>query len=80
MNGASGLIKAFKEVFPNSLRQRCLVHKKRNILSKVPQFAIAEVKIHLNNIYFAPDKETALRLAEEFKSKYGNLYPSAKKF
>jgi len=39
-DGAVGLIKAFEEVFSKSLRQRCLVHKKRNILSKVPQSAI----------------------------------------
>jgi len=51
-DGAVGLIKAFEEVFSKSLRQRCLVHKnkKRNILSKVPQSAIPEIKIHLSAI------------------------------
>jgi putative transposase len=35
-DGAPGLIQAFEEVFSKTLRQRCLVHKKRNILNKVP--------------------------------------------
>jgi transposase-like protein len=50
-DGAPGLIRAFEKVFPNSLRQRCLVHKKRNILNKVPQSIVAEVKINFTNIY-----------------------------
>ena len=78
-DGAPGLIKAFQEVFPKTLRPRCLVHKKRNILNKVPQEAIPDIKIHLNNIYFASDKDTAYREKEAFKQKYGSLYPSAVK-
>jgi putative transposase len=35
-DGTPGLIKAFEEVFSKTLRQRCLVHKKRNILNEVP--------------------------------------------
>jgi putative transposase len=36
-DGAPGLIRATEEVFPLSLRQRCLAHKLRNIQSKVPE-------------------------------------------
>ena len=43
-DGAPGLIRAFETVFPKTLRQRCLVHKKRNILAKVPEDAVPEVK------------------------------------
>lgn len=78
-DGAPGLIQSFSQVFSTTLRQRCLVHKKRNILNKVPSDAIPEVKIHLNSIYFAPDKESAQREAEVFRDKYANLYPSAVK-
>jgi transposase-like protein len=78
-DGAPGLIKAFEEVFSNTLRQRCLVHKKRNVLNKVPDAEIGEVKAYLNSIYYAPDEATARILAEGFKEKYGGKYPSAVK-
>ena len=43
-DGAPGLLRAFEEAFPQSLHQRCLVHKARNVLAKVPRAAQAEVK------------------------------------
>jgi len=58
------------EVFSKTLRQRCLVHKKKNILNKISFDTIPEVKIHLNSVYFAPDKEVALREADAFRDKY----------
>ena len=36
-DGAPGLIRAAEEVFPRSMRQRCLAHKMRNLQSKVPE-------------------------------------------
>lgn len=78
-DGAPGLIKAFEEAFPKTLRQRCLVHKKRNILSKVPQEAVSEVKIYLNAVYFAPDKKAAYIQAQAFRDRFSRLYPSAVK-
>jgi transposase-like protein len=76
-DGAPGLIRAFEEVFPKTLRQHCLVHKKRNILNKVPSGAIPEVKSYLNSVYFAPDEKCALREAQIFKDRFAPLYPSA---
>lgn len=78
-DGAPGLIQAFEQTFPKTLRQRCLVHKKRNILNKVPSESVPEVKIFLNSVYYAPDKETAMTLAQAFRDKFGNCYPSAVK-
>jgi putative transposase len=43
-DGSPGLIRAVQEVFPNSLRQRCLAHKTRNALDKVPDSARDDVK------------------------------------
>ncbi len=76
-DGAPGLIKAFEEAFPKTLRQRCLVHKKRNILNKVPQEAVSEVKIYLNAVYFATDKQSAYAQAKAFRDRFDRLYPSA---
>ena len=37
MDGAPGLVKAVKRVWPRAYRQRCQVHKMRNILAKLPR-------------------------------------------
>ncbi len=39
-DGAKGLISAAEQVFPQALRQRCTIHKLRNVLSKVSQDAV----------------------------------------
>lgn len=43
-DGAPGLIAAVEQVFPRSLRQRCLVHKARNVLARVSGADQAGVK------------------------------------
>src|SRR5215472_16647592 len=43
-DGAPGLIGAIEQVYPKALRQRCLIHRARNILAKVPAGMQAEVK------------------------------------
>ena len=77
MDGAPGMIKAFNEVFPQTLRQRCLFHKKGNILSKVPSETISSMKVDLNAVYYARDQKTARRNAKEFCDNYHAIYPSA---
>jgi putative transposase len=46
-DGAPGLTGAFDRAFPNSLRQRCLVHRARNTLAKVSAHDQAQVKADL---------------------------------
>lgn len=50
-DGAPGLITAAEQVFPRSLRQRCVIHKCRNVLSKVSAGDQAEVKAAFWNIF-----------------------------
>jgi transposase-like protein len=76
-DGAPALVAAVEEIWPRSLRQRCLVHKKRNILDKVPDSARQEAKKTLNAIYDAPNREVADLLAADFVERYGKTYPSA---
>lgn len=76
-DGAPGLVRAFEECFPKTLRQRCLVHKKGNILGKVPSEVIPEIKVNLNAVYYAPDLESGKERAEEFVKRYERMYPSA---
>jgi transposase-like protein len=76
-DGAPGLIAAIEEIWPYSLRQRCLVHKKRNILDKAPESARQEVKKALNAVYDAPNREVADVMVADFIERYGEVYPSA---
>jgi transposase-like protein len=43
-DGAPGLIGAVELVLDNSRRQRCLIHRARNLLAKVPRYAQGKVK------------------------------------
>jgi transposase-like protein len=76
-DGSPAVMAAVDEVWPRSLRQRCLAHKKRNVLDKVPDNAQAEVKRALSAIYEASTREVADLLAADFIARYGQLYPSA---
>jgi putative transposase len=76
-DGSPALIAAVEDIWPRSLRQRCLAHKKRNILDKVPDEAHQEVKRAVNAVYDAPNREVADTLAADFIARYGQLYPSA---
>jgi transposase-like protein len=77
-DGNPGLLAAVEASFPNSWRQRCTFHKKRNVLSKVPQGAERdEVELWLANIYTAPTHEVGSRLAAEFIETFGSRYPRA---
>jgi putative transposase len=76
-DGAPGLIAAVEQAWPRSLRQRCLAHKKRNVLDKVPDAARDEVKAALNSIYYADTREIADLFAARFLETYSSRYPSA---
>lgn len=76
-DGAPALIAAVETAWPHSLRQRCLVHKVRNILDKVPEGIKQEMKQALWSVYDAPTREVAELLATQFIERYGTLYPSA---
>jgi len=76
-DGAPALIAAVEAVWPHSLRQRCLVHKVRNVLDRVPAGGKDEVKQALWCVYDAPVREVADLLAANFIQRYGSLYPSA---
>lgn len=76
-DGAPGLIRAVSEVFPHSLRQRCLAHKTRNVLDKVPDSAHDEVKAAVQAAYYAPNRDIADQIAAEVLKTYQSHYPSA---
>ena len=76
-DGAPGLIRAVEEVFPNSLRQRCLAHKTRNVTDKLPDSVRAEIKIMIRAAYYAPNREVADMIAADTLRTYQSEYQSA---
>jgi transposase-like protein len=90
-DGAAGLIGAAESVLARSLRQKCLIHRARNVLAKVPAAAQDEIRA----AYWAIFDTDALIAAgagpghklvtavqariDAFAQTYGTLYPSAVK-
>jgi putative transposase len=76
-DGHDGLLAAVRELFPATPRQRCLLHKQRNVMNAVPRRVRREVETELLGIWAQPDKQGALTQLAAFKAKYGQLYPEA---
>lgn len=76
-DGAPALIAVIEELYPLSLRQRCTMHKTRNILDKVPQARETEVKMAVRAIWDAPNRATADLLVRDFIEGFGRELPAA---
>ncbi|AFJ35192.1 hypothetical protein OEM_21540 [Mycobacterium intracellulare subsp. yongonense 05-1390] len=85
-DGAKGLIAAIEHIYPEALRQRCLIHRLRNVLAKIPTGVQAEVRDGYWAIFDTTDLtvEPGPRLVEivdkrieAFAAKYADLYPAA---
>jgi len=76
-DGNAGLIKALKCVWKDVPRQRCIAHKMRNVLDRVPRKRQAEVKRDVVKIFYAADLSGALEAVKRFEAKYGKEFPSA---
>jgi putative transposase len=90
-DGAAGLINAAETALPRTLRQRCLIHRCRNLLAKVP----AEAQTELRDTYWAifdtedltaagmaPGHQlvaAAQRRMDAFAETYTRAYPAAVK-
>ena len=76
-DGGGGLIAAVHQCFPRSLRQRCLVHKTRNLSTKVTEDLWPQFKADATAVYQAPNPETARLLRDEFVKRYEKKCPTA---
>jgi putative transposase len=76
-DGAPGLIRAVEEVFPRSLRQRCLAHRIRNLEAKVPAELWPEVKGQAHAAYRASSPALARLTRDEFVKRFEVELPSA---
>jgi putative transposase len=76
-DGALGLWKALREVFPTTREQRCWVHKTANVLDSLPKSAQPAAKKALQDTYNAEDREHAEQAAKAFAGLYGAKFPKA---
>lgn len=84
-DGAAGLIGAIERNLPHALRQRCLVHRARNLLAKTPKRDQDEVKAAYWAIFDVPEDiepgqaavDCVQKRIDEFAARYGKRFPAA---
>jgi putative transposase len=84
-DGAGGLVGGIERAFARSLRQRCLIHRARNIVAKVPVGTQAEVKQTFWTIFDMPNdikpgpaaEVLAQQRIDAFAATYAKAYPAA---
>ena len=76
-DGHEGLLAAVSDLFSATPRQRCLVHKQRNVLSAIPRRERDTVQVELVGIWQQSSKAEALNQLTAFKAKYSQRYPEA---
>jgi transposase-like protein len=76
-DGALGLWRALREVFPATREQRCWQHVVRNVLGALPKSVHAGARKALNEIILAEDRTHAERAIEAFAGDYGGKWPKA---
>lgn len=77
MDGAAGLVKAVKRVWPHAFRQRCQVHKMRTILCKLPRLLQAKMKGLVQQVFLAPSYAVAIKRGRDLMAKFKDRYPAA---
>jgi len=76
-DGALGFWAALTEIFPQTRRQRCWVHKTANILDKLPKSIQSKAKSLIHEMYKAESKKKALGAYDHFLAAYSDKYPKA---
>ena len=76
-DGHEGLLAAVSALFSATPRQRCVVHKQRNVLNAIPHRERKEVTAELAGVFKQEKKEDALLNLAAFKAKYQKRYPEA---
>jgi putative transposase len=77
-DGAPGIWKAVRELWPDALEQRCTVHALRNVTSKLPERHHQEVKARWWKVF--DEARSAAEARQELQaliSEYRGAYPSA---
>lgn len=76
-DGHQATMNAITHHFPQSQRQRCVIHKIDNVLGYIPQSQQEALKLELNAIFYHDSLEQAQQQLVAFCAKHENIYPNA---
>jgi transposase-like protein len=76
-DGALGFWKALQKVFPETVPQRCWVHKSGNVLNCFPKNMQPSALANLQQIWMADTRDQAIKALDGFAAKYEAKYPKA---
>lgn len=76
-DGGLGFWAARREEWPTTQEQRCWVHKTANVLDKLPKSLQPDAKGLLQQLYLSATKKAALKVYDQFVSRYEVKYPAA---
>ena len=76
-DSALGFWKALPQVFGETRRQRCWMHKTGNVLDKLPKSVQPRAKDNLHQIWMSETKVAAEKAFDHFLESYSAKYPKA---
>jgi transposase-like protein len=76
-DGALGFWAALRKVWPDTVEQRCWVHKVANVIAALPKSVQPTARRMLADIRDAPDREHALAAIDAFTAEFGVKWPKA---
>ena len=76
-DGALGFWGALAEVFPDTVHQKCWVHKMANVMNALPKSAQPAARAALHEVRDAEDREHAEQALERFVKDYEAKWPKA---
>ena len=77
LDGAAGLHKAVRRMWLRAFRQRCQVHKMRNIVAKLPRAMQGPMKRLVHQVFRAPSHAQALKRGRALIAQFRDRYPAA---
>jgi len=76
-DGAMGFWAALSEVYPQTVQQRCWVHKTVNVLDKLPKRVQPQAKSMIHEIWQADARKAAEQAFNRFLTTFDDKYPKA---
>ena len=76
-DGGLGFWAAIQKIYPETIGQRCWVHKTANVLSAMPKSVQPRAKQHLHDIWQAETRENAAKAFDDFLEMYQAKHPKA---
>ena len=76
-DGALGFWAALDEHYPDTVHQRCWVHKTMNVLNRLPKSVQPRAKPALQEIWMAETRAEANQAFDTFVEAYQDKYPKA---